>query len=194
MIEQQRNKLESPIHLIVIPGLLSSIHDHYVQTFLEQADILGLNWSVVNYRGINCKLLTGRPFSFDDFSSFSEPISEIIEQNPDQKFCLVGFSLGGNYVTNLVVPGEDHLKKQVIDKISAVFAVQPPFDLLKTRRFLETELGGFHNIGFLFLIKNFIKGAGGYELVRDRYQKNRSQESDEDFDSVWKNSRNFFDF
>ena len=74
-----------------------------------------------------------------------------MRENPHQRYCLVGFSLGGNFVTNIVA--DRMLNDTNLSKIKAVFAIQPPFNLIKAQKYLENELRGFHNIGFLVIIK-----------------------------------------
>ena len=65
----------------MIPGLLSSIYDKYHHTLIEEANMHGYDWAIINYRGINHPQKTGKPFSAMDFDSFKEPLKKIMEAN-----------------------------------------------------------------------------------------------------------------
>jgi predicted alpha/beta-fold hydrolase len=42
-LNQNHSKL-----LIIVPGMLSSTHDHYIQTLISEADKNGFSWKLIN--------------------------------------------------------------------------------------------------------------------------------------------------
>ena len=48
--------------LIIIPGMLSGVHDHYHHTLIDLAVKNGYDWKLINYRGVTHRMTTGVPF------------------------------------------------------------------------------------------------------------------------------------
>jgi len=66
--------------IIIIPGLMSTVEDHYNHTFIDKAEKNGYDWLLVNYRGITHPMRNTLPFHAADFSSFKEVILEVTKQ------------------------------------------------------------------------------------------------------------------
>jgi predicted alpha/beta-fold hydrolase len=97
---------ESAPLVIIIPGLLSTIDDQYIKTQIQEAIENGYNWCLINYRGCSHKLSDGKPFDSNDLLAFKEPVVELLKRNQGKKVYIVGYSLGGNVVVNLLADPE----------------------------------------------------------------------------------------
>jgi predicted alpha/beta-fold hydrolase len=64
--------------VIIVPGLLNCIDDHYVHTLIDILEEYDYEWKMINYRGFGAKLTTGKPYDTTDFQSFKEPLSSMI--------------------------------------------------------------------------------------------------------------------
>ena len=70
--------------VVIIPGILSTIEDHYIQTQIQFAKNNGYEWCLINYRGSSHKLSDGKPFDSNDLISFKEPLLHIINQHQER--------------------------------------------------------------------------------------------------------------
>ena len=67
--------------VVIFPGLLSAIEDHYHRTFIDMAEENGYDWVLINYRGIKLGIdeKNGLPLGFYDFLQFREPLRYILK-------------------------------------------------------------------------------------------------------------------
>lgn len=132
--------------VIIIPGLLSTIDDHHIHTFIQQAQENDYDWVIINYRGIDVPLQTGRPLTFNDFESFKEPLRYLINQNKNnkRKIFIFGSSLGGNYVANIMCD-----KEFDTGRISGAICLCPALDLESSLFHCNESLNGFYGWNFV---------------------------------------------
>jgi hypothetical protein len=52
--------------------------DHYHHTFIWEAERKGMDWLLINYRGVTHPLKNGIPFSVHDSDSFKVVIRDIL--------------------------------------------------------------------------------------------------------------------
>jgi len=62
-----------------MPGVMSSLDDHYHHTLIDMADENGFDWVMINYRGVSIPLEKGIPFHATDFIGFREPLRKILD-------------------------------------------------------------------------------------------------------------------
>ena len=74
------NETSKPL-IIIIPGIMGTVDDHYHKTFTSTAEKHDYDWLLVNYRGIRHPLKSNRPFTLFDFDDFEEVIRDVISQN-----------------------------------------------------------------------------------------------------------------
>jgi predicted alpha/beta-fold hydrolase len=109
--------------LIIVPGLLSNFLDHYHHTLIEEASSKGdFDWTLINYRGVTHPLNTPIPFSTSEFVSFRESLDYLLQKHKNRKIVMVGSSLGGNVIANILPEYDD-------GRIKAVALVTPALDM-----------------------------------------------------------------
>jgi len=138
----------------MIPGLLSTVEDHYHHTFVECAEKHGYDWLLINYRGMRHPLKTTQPFSSFDYHTFEEVIIDVIKQNQGKRQIFIfGTSLGGHMTANL-------LANSTIDKnkeVAAVVALNPALDLNYSSHQLQQKFFGFYDWLFGISLRIFMK-------------------------------------
>ena len=63
--------------IILVPGYFSGINDHYHHTLIDEANMHGYDWVIINYRGLEHPTVNGKPFSANDLIGFKEPTEYI---------------------------------------------------------------------------------------------------------------------
>lgn len=138
--------------MVLVPGILGNINDHYLCTIIEESAQHGYDWMVINYRGVTHQLTTGVPFTSLEYESFKQPLMHIMRTNPGRQIFIAGYSLGGNFVANLVSdPDIDN------GQINAAVLANPALDLEQVSITVKKSLFGFYNRRFGSLFKNHMK-------------------------------------
>ena len=88
--------------IVILPGLNSCNQDEYVHTLIKASMDNGYDWTLINYRGMTHPLTTPFPFSTSDFDSFNQALADIIKRNAGKQIFVVGSSLGGNVLANIL--------------------------------------------------------------------------------------------
>ena len=100
--------------------MLANVKDHYMRMMVLELEKNGYSWVVINSRGITHKMTTGKPATSLEHSSIMEPLKYILENRSGNVF-MIGNSLGGNNLVNVLAENEV--------KIKAAVLCQPSLDL-----------------------------------------------------------------
>ncbi|XP_060605450.1 monoacylglycerol lipase ABHD2-like [Ruditapes philippinarum] len=88
--------------LALCPGIANSSECIYLRTFASYAQTRGFRVAILNHLGAlkSEKLTSPRVFTYGGTGEYSRMVDHLLEQYPDTKILAVGFSMGGNIVTN----------------------------------------------------------------------------------------------
>lgn len=81
--------------VLVLPGLTGSSKDNYVSHMVAKAKNAGCKAVVMNYRGIECELLTKRTYCATNYEDLDLVVKHIHNKFKDHQIFAVGVSLGG---------------------------------------------------------------------------------------------------
>jgi len=157
--------------LVIIPGLMSSCFDHYHHTLIDEAVSNGYDWTLINYRGVTHPMSTGLPFTYHDVTSFQEPLSFILDQNPNREIFVVGSSLGGNIAANIMASDPEQFDS---GRIKALVLSQPALDLEVANQNLRNSLGGFYDTMFAAGFKEYMTKSNSMDIMRSYFNSKPS--------------------
>lgn len=178
--------------IVIIPGLLSTIDDHHIHTFINSAQESGYDWVLINYRGIQVPLKNGKPLSFQDVESFKEPLRYILKLNKDKnrQIFIFGSSLGGNFVANIICDKEfDN------GMISAAACLCPALDLEKSLGHVNIALRGFYGWNFVSSFRAGIKNSKqSMEQLRSEFNRRKEAHVNDTFERIMSEGQSLVEF
>jgi predicted alpha/beta-fold hydrolase len=126
--------------------------DNYVTHFVDKAIKSDCKAIVMNYRGIECDLLTPRTYSATNLDDLHLVVERIKQRFPKDKLFVIGISLGGLKLGQYLAKQYDNSTISYAMIISAAFNTHKSANELEksTNRFFNKFLA--HNIS-RFLVK-----------------------------------------
>lgn len=145
----------SPI-IVLLHGLEGSIHSHYIQALLGEAQRRGWRAAVLIFRSCGEQLNLARRFYHSgETSDLAFAIDHLLEEFPESDIVVAGVSLGGNVLLKYL--GE--LGPAAPARIKGAVAASVPFDLSRSARHIDK---GFSRV----YRKSFIKSLKGKALAK----------------------------
>jgi len=140
--------------LLVLPGLTGCSKDNYVSHFVEKAVKMDCKAVVMNYRGIECDLLTARTYCATNLEDLHMVVEHIQSLYPDHRLFAIGISLGG-------IKLGSYLAKQYDDCfIKNAMIVSVPYNVFASAEELEKSQNLFFN---KFMTKNISRYFARYQ-------------------------------
>ena len=150
-IDWLNTKATNNLVILVLPGLTGDSKDNYVTHFVEKAIKFDFKAVVMNYRGIECDLLTPRTYSATNLEDLNFMIKCINERFPKDKLFVIGTSFGG------IQLGQFLSKYYENCSISYAMIISVPFNVIQSADELEKitfSLNIFNVFFNKFLAKN----------------------------------------
>ena len=139
----ERHESGENLTVVLCPGICNSSESGYIRTFVQYAQNHGYRCVVLNHLGAikSVKLSSHRIFSYGCPENLHCVIGDVLNGHPDTKIVLIGFSMGGNIVTNYLGKKGCCIPSSVIGGISicqaydALSAMQHLLARMKLERF-----------------------------------------------------------
>jgi predicted alpha/beta-fold hydrolase len=122
---------ERQLTVVLVHGLCGSYKSHYMVRMAKRLKRLGIRVVRMNLRGCGSgKGLAKQPFHAGRSEDLLQCLRVLKEEYPASPHLLVGWSIGANLVLKLAGEMKDAFRKL----ISAIFAINPPVDILESSR------------------------------------------------------------
>ncbi|XP_064121482.1 abhydrolase domain-containing protein 2-like [Macrobrachium nipponense] len=139
------SQFEEDYTIAVCPGIANSSESTYVRSLVALACSQGYRCIVLNHLGVlpHLKITSPRVFRYGQTDEMHLMLTKYLESNPETKFLLVGFSMGGNIITKYLGETTRCRPKNIVGAI----AICQGYDAL---RGLQSLLG-WHNLARIYL-------------------------------------------
>lgn len=136
--------------ILVLPGLTGCSKDNYITHFVDKAIKNDCKAVVMNYRGIECDLLTPRTYSATNLEDLHLVVERIKERFPKDKLFVIGISLGGLKLGQYLAKQYDNCS------ISYAMIISAPFNVTHSAKELEKSTNLFFNKFLAMNISRFL--------------------------------------
>lgn len=96
----KENTQDTTPTIIIVPGIAGSSKQHYVRNFVSCCDKKGWRTVILNHRGCNQELTSGKMFSIGGTDDLRKAFEYVHEKFPLSDIYAIGFSMGGNVLMN----------------------------------------------------------------------------------------------
>ncbi len=155
---------EKPVALL-LHGLEGSVRSNYILGLMDSFKQKG--WGVVVFEHRTCGGTMNkakRTYHSGDASDLHFVVHRLIEQRPDLRLYIAGFSLGGNVTGRWL----GMLGESIPDQVKATSLICPPFDLTVSGPHLDSVLWGAYTKWFFRTLKpKALEKAEQYPGVMD---------------------------
>lgn len=149
-------ELSDPRCVLFIHGLAGSASSPHIMRMAKRFRERGYRTIRVNLRGASCNGATAkRPYHAGCSDDIEFLINHLSTNSPETRFCLTGFSLGGN----IALKWAGETGSRWTSKVSQVIAANPPVDLAACASRIGTSLGGFYDRYFAKILYQKVRAV-----------------------------------
>lgn len=142
--------------VLFVHGLAGSASSPHIMRMAQRARQRGYRTIRVNLRGASCNGATARkPYHAGCSEDIQFLMTYLAERAPETRFCLTGFSLGGNIILKWAGETGSEWSSRVIQ----VIAANPPVDLAVCASRISTALGGFYDRYFAKILYQKVRAV-----------------------------------